>query len=102
MSHRICSRIRYEADERSRKATMRPNPRWFNMVKGYSVMGVFWGSFTLHQPKEFADNMKELLIWYVQGKVKVIVDEVVPLANAKDALNKVMNREVKGKMTLRP
>ena len=42
------------------------------------------------------------LIWYVQGKVKVIVDEVVPLENAKDVLNKVMNREVKGKMTLRP
>jgi NADPH2:quinone reductase len=72
------------------------------LVKGYSVMGVFWGSFTQHQPKDFADNMKELLIWYVQGKVKVIVDEVVPLENAKDALNKVMNREVKGKMTLRP
>jgi NADPH2:quinone reductase len=72
------------------------------LVKGYSVMGVFWGSFTQHQPKDFADNMKELLLWYVQGKVKVIVDEVVPLENAKDALNKVMNREVKGKMTLRP
>jgi hypothetical protein len=26
---------------------------------------------------------------YVQGKGKVIVDEVVPLQNAKDALNKV-------------
>jgi NADPH:quinone reductase-like Zn-dependent oxidoreductase len=38
----------------------------------------------------------------VQGKVKVVVDEVVSLENAKNALNKVMNRQVKGKMTLRP
>ncbi|NCP66149.1 MAG: NADPH:quinone oxidoreductase family protein [Paraglaciecola sp.] len=73
-----------------------------SLVKGYSVVGVFWGSFTQHQPKDFAANMQELLTWYVQGKVKVVVDEVLPLAQAKDALNKVMGREVKGKMTLRP
>ncbi|MEP7704699.1 NADPH:quinone oxidoreductase family protein [Paraglaciecola sp. 25GB23A] len=72
------------------------------LVKGYSVVGVFWGSFTQHQPKDFAANMHELLMWYVQGKVKVIVDGVVPLEHAKDALNKVMGREVKGKMSLRP
>ena len=73
-----------------------------SLVKGYSVVGVFWGSFTQHQPQDFAANMKELLNWYVQGKVKVIVDDVLPLANAQDALNKVMGREVMGKMTLKP
>lgn len=72
------------------------------LVKGYSVVGVFWGSFTQHQPKDFAANMKELIGWYLQGKVKVIVDEVVALKDAKLALNKVMGREVKGKMALRP
>lgn len=72
------------------------------LVKGFSVVGVFWGSFTQHQPKDFASNMHELLSWYVKGKVKVVVDDVLPLEQAKDALNKVMNREVKGKMTLRP
>jgi NADPH2:quinone reductase len=72
------------------------------LVKGYSVMGVFWGSFTQHQPKDFAANMHELLNWYVQGKVKVVVDEVLPLKDAKDALNKVMGRAVMGKMSLRP
>ena len=73
-----------------------------SLVKGYSVVGVFWGSFTQHQPQDFAQNMRELLTWYVQGKVKVVVDEALPLAQAKDALNKVMGREVKGKMSLNP
>ncbi|MEP0177417.1 MAG: NADPH:quinone oxidoreductase family protein [Paraglaciecola sp.] len=73
-----------------------------SLVKGYSVVGVFWGSFTQHQPQDFAANMKELLTWYVQGKVKVVVDEVVPLEDAKLGLNKVMNREVKGKVSLKP
>lgn len=72
------------------------------LVKGYSVVGVFWGSFVAHQPKDFASNMQELLGWYLQGKVKVHVDEALPLANAKDALGKVMNRNVKGKMVLLP
>ncbi|MFQ3236218.1 MAG: NADPH2:quinone reductase [Paraglaciecola sp.] len=71
-------------------------------VKGFSVVGVFWDSFTQHQPKDFAANMHELLSWFVQGKVKMVVDEGLPLEQAKDPLNKVMNREVKGKMTLRP
>lgn len=70
------------------------------LVKGYSVVGVFWGSFTKHDPAGFAANMKELLGWYVQGKVKVVVDEALPLHDASKAMNKVMNREVKGKMVL--
>lgn len=73
-----------------------------SLVKGYSVVGVYWGSFTQHQPKDFAANMKELIGWYLQGKVKVIVDETVALKDAKLALNKVMGRDVKGKMALRP
>ncbi|MBT0587327.1 NADPH:quinone oxidoreductase family protein [Alteromonas oceanisediminis] len=73
-----------------------------SLVKGYAVVGVFWGSFTQHQPKDFAANMQELLGWYLQGKVKVVVDQALPLADAKQALHKVMGREVKGKMVLTP
>lgn len=72
------------------------------LVKGYSVVGVFWGSFTQHQPKAFAANMQELLGWYLTGKVKVVIDEAIPLSEAKRALDKVMGREVKGKVALIP
>ncbi len=73
-----------------------------SLVKGYSVVGVFWGSFTQHDPKGFAANMQELLGWYVQGKVKVVVDEALPLNRATEAMEKVMNRQVKGKMVVTP
>ncbi|MEW9796607.1 NADPH:quinone oxidoreductase family protein [Alteromonas sp. CYL-A6] len=72
------------------------------LVKGYSLVGVFWGVFTQKQPKVFAQNMQELLSWYVEGKVKVVVDEALPLSDATKALDKVMNRQVKGKMVLVP
>lgn len=72
------------------------------LVKGYSVVGVFWGTFTRKDPKAFAQNMQELLAWYVAGKVKVVVDEALPLSLAQEALEKVMTRKVKGKMVLVP
>lgn len=73
-----------------------------SLVKGYSVVGVFWGSFTMHEPKAFMENMLELMDWYVGGKVKVVVDETFPLKDTAKALNKVLNREVKGKVILTP
>lgn len=73
-----------------------------SLVKGFSVVGVFWGSFTQHQPQDFMANMKELLTWYVQGKIKVIVDERFELANAVNAINKVTDRQVKGKVVITP
>ena len=70
------------------------------LVKGYGVLGVFWGTFTMKQPKDYAQNMRELLQWYVDGKVKVVIDQAYPLENTVDALNKVMNRQVTGKVIL--
>ena len=73
-----------------------------SLVKGFSVVGVFWGSFTQHQPQDFMANMKELLTWYVQGQIKVVIDERFALADAVDAINKVTDRKVKGKVVITP
>ncbi|BFM10438.1 NADPH:quinone oxidoreductase family protein [Simiduia litorea] len=72
------------------------------LVKGFSLVGVFWGTFTQKQPKDFAANMQELLRWYVDGKVKVVVDQVFPLKDTVKALEKVMSRKVIGKVILKP
>jgi NADPH2:quinone reductase len=73
-----------------------------SLVKGFSVVGVFLGSFTQHQPQDFMDNMEELLTWYVERKVKVVVDERFSLADAVNAINKVTDRKVKGKVLIMP
>jgi NADPH2:quinone reductase len=72
------------------------------LVKGFSVVGVFWGSFTQHQPRDFMNNMKELITWYAQGKVKVVVDESFTFENVVSAIEKVTSRTVKGKVILVP
>lgn len=72
------------------------------LVKGYSVIGVFWGSFVQHQPKDFVMNMQELLTWYVQGTVRVHIDKRFALDETVQALQYVSQRKVKGKVVVVP
>ncbi|GIL01564.1 MAG: NADPH:quinone oxidoreductase [Alphaproteobacteria bacterium] len=72
------------------------------LVKGYSLVGVFWGSFTRHEPQVFADNMRELMGWYVEGKVRPHVETVLPLARAVEALELIHSRGAVGKVVLKP
>lgn len=72
------------------------------LVKEYSLVGVFWGSFVQHEPKVFMENMKQLFGWYSDGSVSIATDEEYPLSKTADALNKVMSRQVKGKVVVVP
>lgn len=72
------------------------------LVKGYSVVGVFWGAFTQKQSKDYAENMKELIGWYLAGKVRPVIEGVYPLAEAPKVLERVLGRGATGKIILRP
>lgn len=72
------------------------------LVKEYSVVGVFFGSFVQHEPALFRENLKELFQWYLDNKVRVITDAEFSLANAVDALKLMLNRKVKGNLVLIP
>jgi NADPH:quinone reductase len=70
------------------------------LLKGFSIVGVFWGSFTRKEPKASAENLAELMTWLAAGKLKPLIGAIYPLARAADALNDLMNRKVKGKAVL--
>ena len=72
------------------------------LVKGFSVVGVFWGSFTQREPKTYAENMGELVGWYLGGKVKPVIEGVYPLADAAAVLSRVLGRGATGKIILKP
>lgn len=72
------------------------------LVKEYVAVGAFWGSFVVHEPQRFLENMNELFAWYEQGKVGLILDTELPLSETVAALNKVINCQVKGKIVLIP
>lgn len=72
------------------------------LVKGFSVVGVFWGAFTQKEPKAYAENMQELIGWYLAGKIKPIIEGTYPLSNAANVLERVLGRGAAGKLILKP
>ena len=72
------------------------------LVKGYSVVGVFWGDFTRRDPETFQANMKELLGWYMDGKVKPLIEGSYQLADAANVLQRIHSRGTVGKLILKP
>ena len=72
------------------------------LVKGFAVVGVFWGAFTAREPAVYADNMRELIGWYVAGNVKPLIESKHKLADAADVLKRVLGRGAMGKLILEP
>ena len=72
------------------------------LVKGYSVIGVFWGAFTEKEPAAHAANMRELFGWIETGQVKPVIDAVFPLQDGIAAIKKVTGRNVMGKVIVKP
>lgn len=72
------------------------------LVKGFSLMGVFWGTFVQKQPQDYMANQQELFQWYKEGKVAPHIHASYPLDQVKDALNAVLSGKVLGKVVLTP
>lgn len=70
------------------------------LLKSASIVGVFWGGFFRNEPTANSANIEMLLEWLKDGFIKPTIDEILPLENAKQALEKIQNREVKGKILL--
>jgi NADPH2:quinone reductase len=70
------------------------------LLKGASIVGVFWGDFARREPKEFAASVRQLGQWFAEGKLKPHVSQTMPLARAAEALNLMAARKVKGKLVL--
>jgi NADPH2:quinone reductase len=70
------------------------------LLKGASIVGVFWGDFSKREPKANAAMMTELAHWYGQGKIKPVIDRTMPMAELKAAFAHMGSRGVKGKLVM--
>ena len=70
------------------------------LLKGASLVGVFWGAFARSEPKANAAMMQQLAQWYLQGKVKPVMDGTLPMTELHQAYARMSNRQVKGKLVL--
>lgn len=70
------------------------------LLKGASIVGVFWGGFAKAEPKANAAMMAELASWYAQGKIRPVIDSTMPMAELKAAYAHMGSRGVKGKLVM--
>lgn len=70
------------------------------LLKGASIVGVFWGAFAQKEPKKSLENIQQLLTWFVKGAVKPHIDKTYSLENAPKALEEMMQRKTKGKIVI--
>ena len=70
------------------------------LLKGCSIVGVFWGAFTRAEPDTNRRNNEELLRMYLAGQVKPHIHATYPLERAAEALNEVLYKRVTGKVVL--
>ncbi len=75
-------------------------PLNLTLLKGASIVGVFWGDFSRREPKANAAMMAELAGWYAQGKVKPVIDRTMPMAELKAAYAHMGSRSVMGKLVM--
>jgi NADPH2:quinone reductase len=70
------------------------------LLKGASVVGVFWGDFARREPQANAQALTELVRWYGEGKIKPVIDRTMPMAELKAAYAHMGSRAVKGKLVM--
>jgi NADPH2:quinone reductase len=70
------------------------------LLKGSSIVGVFWGEFARREPKAFAESIGQLGAWFREGKLKPHVSQTFPLEQAVEALKLMATRKAKGKVVL--
>ena len=75
-------------------------PLNLTLLKGCSIVGVFWGAFTKNEPERNRENNWELMAMYAAGKIKPHIHATYPLERAAEALNEVINKRVSGKVVL--
>ena len=70
------------------------------LLKGASLVGVFWGTFTGLESEVNQKNIAEINQLLSEGKIKPLISKEIPMENAVDAIQMIGNRGVIGKVVL--
>lgn len=71
------------------------------LLKGASIVGVFWGSFAEREPKQSMQNFMQLLTWIKESKINQHIHKIYELPDAPNALQDLLDRKVYGKAVVK-
>jgi len=72
------------------------------LLKGASVVGVFWGDFVRREPQANMAAMRQMLGWMAEGRLRPLVSRRYELKDTARALNDMAERKVTGKVVIVP
>ena len=72
------------------------------LLKGASLVGVFWGEFAKREPKANMAAMGQMLGWMAEGRLKPLVSARYALDQVPQALQDMAARKVTGKVVIVP
>ncbi len=75
-------------------------PLNLTLLKSCQIVGVFWGAFTMRDPKKNAEYVAELFRFYDEGKIRPRITASFPLEDAAKALALLQDRKATGKVVL--
>ena len=75
-------------------------PLNLTLLKSCQIVGVFWGAFTMRDPKQHQDNLAELFTMYARGQVKPRVTKHFSFEEAGNAIQYVADRQALGKVVV--
>ncbi len=70
------------------------------LLKGSSILGVFWGAFMQHEPQQHRENLHELFAWLAEGRLRPHIGARYRLAEASRAIRSVSEGGAVGKTIL--
>lgn len=72
------------------------------LLRGCSIVGVFWGSFVYREPERHRANVQEMVGWWREGKLRPHTSASYPLDRAGEALRDLAERKAMGKVVVVP
>ena len=77
-------------------------PLNLTLLKGSSIVGVFWGAAVARSPKKGFADLVEIARWIADGKLNPHISARIPLARAGEAIRLLMDRKAQGKVVVIP
>ncbi len=70
------------------------------LLKEREILGVFWGDAVNRDPAKHHENMRLLQTWLDEKRIAPVISDEVGLRDAAAAIQRIANRQVKGKVVI--
>lgn len=72
------------------------------LLKGNSIVGVFWGRFTQEDPERHVANFATIVDWAARGRISPVIQKTYTLDDGAEAMRWIEGRNAIGRVVVTP